>query len=209
MGMNLTGKAAERVKGIEGEALEKLIYKNLRELILKVSEQTAIVFIIEDLHWADTSSIDLISSLFRLVENRNILFLNIFRPHYEETGEKLISYLKENHPDLYVELTLNRLDVNQSDQLIDNLLKIEGLPADIREQVKTQSEGNPFFIEEVIRSFLDQGVIERSSNHYIITDKISNITVPNTIQELLLWPTRNLIWPFDATPANRQLSAWI
>jgi class 3 adenylate cyclase/tetratricopeptide (TPR) repeat protein len=186
MGMKLAGPAAERVKGIEGEALEKLIFKNLRELIIKSAEQTTLIFIIEDLHWADTSSIDLISSLSKLVENRRIVFLNVFRPHYEETGDKLDAYLKENHPELYSEISVNRLDTAQSDTLIDNLLKIEGLPAAIRDQIKKQSEGNPFFIEEVIRSFLDQGIIERKGNQYVITDKIGNAIIPNTIQELLM-----------------------
>ena len=57
MGMKLTGKYAERIRGIEGEALEKLIFKNLREFFIRGSEQFAIVIVMEDLHWADTSSL--------------------------------------------------------------------------------------------------------------------------------------------------------
>ena len=61
MGMKLSGKYAERVKGIEGEALEKLIFKNVRELLIKGSELRPMIIRIEDLHWADTSSIELLS----------------------------------------------------------------------------------------------------------------------------------------------------
>ena len=57
MGMKLSGKNAERVKGIEGEALEKLIFKNVRELVIKGAELRPTVIVLEDLHWADTSSI--------------------------------------------------------------------------------------------------------------------------------------------------------
>ena len=54
MGLKLQGKYAERIQGIEGEALEKLIFKNMRELFIRGSEQTPTVIVMEDLHWADT-----------------------------------------------------------------------------------------------------------------------------------------------------------
>ena len=57
MGIKLTGKHAQRVKGIEGEALENLVFKNFRELLIKAAKNAPVVVIIEDLHWADLSSI--------------------------------------------------------------------------------------------------------------------------------------------------------
>ena len=62
MGMKLTGKYAERVKGIEGESLEKLIFKNMRELIIKGSEIRRTVIYIEDFHLVDMSSLELIEA---------------------------------------------------------------------------------------------------------------------------------------------------
>ena len=186
MGLQLSEKYAERVKGIEGEALERLIYKNLRDLILKSAEQTPLIFILEDLHWADTSSIDLIISLFRLVENSRILIINIFRPHYEETGGKLMKIVEEQYLRISTEINLHRLSPDQSDLLINNLLKIKGLPTEMREQIKKRSEGNPFFIEEMARSMIDEGAIELKNGKFKITRKIETVIVPNTIQELLM-----------------------
>ncbi|MEJ2098203.1 MAG: adenylate/guanylate cyclase domain-containing protein, partial [Deltaproteobacteria bacterium] len=59
MGMKLSGRYAKRVEGIEGEALEKLILKNVRELIIKATEAAPLVIVMEDMHWADLSSIHL------------------------------------------------------------------------------------------------------------------------------------------------------
>ena len=67
MGISLSGKYLERIKGIEGEALEKLIFKNLRALIIKIAELMPLVLIVEDMHWADESSIDLLAALFKLL----------------------------------------------------------------------------------------------------------------------------------------------
>jgi len=89
IGVRLTGKHAERVKGIEGEALEKLILKNVRELLIKAAELSPLVIVMEDLHWADTSSIELMESLFRLAETQQILFINVFRTGYIETCERI------------------------------------------------------------------------------------------------------------------------
>ncbi|RPJ02755.1 MAG: hypothetical protein EHM36_12025, partial [Deltaproteobacteria bacterium] len=98
MGMKLPGQYAERVKGIEGESLENLILLALRKLLIKATELTPLIIIAEDLHWADTSSIELLESLFRLAETRRILFINVFRPGYQETGDRIAKGVKEKFP---------------------------------------------------------------------------------------------------------------
>ena len=127
MGMKLSGRYAERVKGIEGEALEKLILKNVRELLIKATELTPQVIVTEDLHWADTSSIELMESLFRLAETQRILFVNVFRPGHKETGDRIIETIKEKFPEYYIEIVLQPLDERMSESLINNMLNIRGL----------------------------------------------------------------------------------
>ncbi len=80
MGINLTGKYAERIKGIEGESLEKSIFKNVRDLLKNASNLIPLVIIIEDLQWADESSIDLIESLLPIAAEHRLLFILILRP---------------------------------------------------------------------------------------------------------------------------------
>src|SRR5262249_10790267 len=80
MGMPLAGAHAERVQGIEGEALEKLIFKNVRDLLQRMAERRPLVLVFEDLHWADTSSINLLETSLRLVVEHPVLFIHVFRP---------------------------------------------------------------------------------------------------------------------------------
>ena len=101
MGMKLKGKYAERVQGIEGEALEKLIFKNIRELLIKGSERTPTVIVMEDLHWADTSSLLLLQSLYRLAEKYRILFINLFRPGYWQGEDQSMDKIGESLPNHY------------------------------------------------------------------------------------------------------------
>ena len=186
MGMTLSGRHAERVKGIAGEALEKLILKNFRDLLTQVAAQKPLVMVIDDLHWIDISSLELLLSFFRLVTNNRIAFVSIFRPNYEETGDRLLQTVHEEFGDYTIDIPLQPLSGNQSETLVNNLLKIEGLPIAVRQQVIDRSEGNPFFIEEVIRSFIDEGIIEIRRGKFEVTSQIDSVVVPHSIHDLLM-----------------------
>jgi class 3 adenylate cyclase len=122
MGMKLGGRYAERVKGLEGEALEKLILKSLRDLLVRAAERTPLIIVMEDLHWADTSSIELMESLFRLAETQRILFINLFRRGFPETGERILKTLEERLPVYHLEMVLKPLDECYVRTLIGNML---------------------------------------------------------------------------------------
>ena len=98
MGMKLTTKYAERVKGIGGDILSKLILNSLRELMTKASENKPLVIISDDMHWSYLSTIEMLESLFGLVEKNRILFINVFRPGYEETSARIEKLIKKSMP---------------------------------------------------------------------------------------------------------------
>jgi class 3 adenylate cyclase/tetratricopeptide (TPR) repeat protein len=186
MGMKLSGRYAERVKGIEGEALEKLILKNMRDLLTKATELNPLVIVTEDLHWADTSSIELMESLFRLAESQRILFVNVFRPDHKETGDRIVETLKESLPAHYVDIEIQPLDERMSETLISNMLQIKGLQHAVINQIVERADGNPFFIEEVVRSFIDHGAVVQKDGTFEVTDKINKMVIPHTINDVLM-----------------------
>ncbi len=186
MGMELSGNYAERVKGIKGEALERLILKNLREFLEKTASKKPVVFIIEDLHWSDNTTIEFLELIFRLALQNSILFINVFRPGYEYTGERLLESITERYPGLHEEIYLEALDEQYGEMLINNLLKIEGFSSSITNLIAKRAGGNPFFIEEVVRSFIDDGVIKIADRKFVVTDKIESVTIPENLNEVLL-----------------------
>lgn len=128
MRITLTGTYAERVKGLGCEALEKLILKSLRDLLVRAAERTPLIIVMEDLHWADTSSLQVLESLFRLVETQRILFINLFRPGFLQTGERILKTLKERLLMHHLEIALEPLDERMCEALIGNMLKIWKTP---------------------------------------------------------------------------------
>jgi len=200
MGMKLSGRHAERIQGIEGEALEKLILKNVRDLLIKASKLKPLVIVAEDLHWADTSSIELMESLFALAEKQSILFINVFRPDYQATSDRIIKTIKGRHSVYYVEFLLQPLDEQMSETLINNMLSIKGLQHTVIDQIIERAGGNPFFIEEVVRSFIDEGAVVTKDGSFEVTEKIDSMVIPKTINDVLMAridrleeETRNLV----------------
>lgn len=186
LGLEIPDEYRNIIAGIEGEILARTIAVHLKRLISQISSIAPLVVILEDAHWADSSSIKLMESMFNLVRDYRILFIVIFRPGYEETGIVIQTILNEQFPEDYVEIQLSHLDASNSDDLIYGLLRTTGIPQSIREQIRTRSEGNPFFIEEILRSFIDEGIIELQNGEFTITPAIDNVVIPHTIQELLM-----------------------
>jgi class 3 adenylate cyclase/tetratricopeptide (TPR) repeat protein len=186
MGIKLKGRYAERIKGIKGDALEKLILKSIRDLLIKASEIIPLVIVIEDLHWSDISTIELMESLFRLVETQRIIIINVFRPKYTETSVRVIQTIKERFPNYYVKIELYPLDGQSSETLINNMLNIRGLPHKVKDRIIKRTGGNPFFIEEVVRSFIDEGAIVRKDNVFEVTEKINSVVIPPRINDVIM-----------------------
>jgi class 3 adenylate cyclase len=186
MGMKLTGRHAQRLKGIEGEALEKFILKSIRELIVKAAELRPTVFMLENLHWSDLSTIEFLESLLRLAAEHRILFISVFRPNYKETSDRVLETIKERYGRYNTEIYLEPLDKYQCEVLTNNLMRVKAFPTAIRKQIITRTEGNPFFIEEVVQSFIDQGIVVSEDGNFRVTNKIASVIIPETIQDVLM-----------------------
>ncbi len=186
MGIPVSDKYQERIKGIEGEALERLITKNLRDLFCYISEKKPLMIVMEDLHWADITSIELLESLFRLSETQPIVFINVFRPGYPETGDRVLETINNKLNVYSIQIWLQPLDKRMSEDLINNILNIKGFDPSLKRRIIDRSDGNPFFIEEVIRSFIDDGLIVIKDGSFIVTDKISSAVIPETIYDVLI-----------------------
>ena len=148
----------------------------------------------------DTSSLELIEALFRLVEGYRYLFILVFRPGYADTGERIIKSIGENYPTHWTMIELEALNQTESETLLSNLLRIKGLPPHIRDQILQRAGGNPFFIEEVLRSLIDEGAVVLKNGEYEVTEKINQIVIPQSIHALIMTridrldeATRNLV----------------
>jgi len=133
----------------------------------------------------DASSISLLESIFAVSQTHPILFISLFRPNFKNTGDKIKDSLEKNYSGHFYNINLSPLDKELSESLIDNMLMIKNLPSQYKEKIISRTGGNPFFMEEVVRSLIDQGAIIVQDDKFEITSKINNIHIPGTINDIL------------------------
>ena len=126
------------------------------------------MIVLDDLHWADSASLELLLNAAELVEEWPILIVCLLRPDKDAPSWSALGE-GEGLGERYTEISLEPLDTTHAQELLGNLLYIEDLPESVRRLILNKAEGNPFFVEEVIRALIDSGHIVRENNHWRAT----------------------------------------
>ena len=188
LALEVKGEYAERVKYLDGDAMGKQIFLTSRRFFDQLARSQPTVLVFEDIHWMDASSTALLEHLLPLVGSLPLLIVGLSRPERNTPAARLRDLCVEEHTDRYTEIELAPLSKADSAQLIRNLLEIDGLPIRLREMIVEKADGNPFFLEEVIRTLIDTGAVARdpSSGRWQATAQIESIHIPDTIQGVVM-----------------------
>jgi predicted ATPase len=149
----------------------------LHTLFLRVAERMPLVFVIEDLHWIDAASEEFLDFLMDSIPAARICVVLTHRAGYRHPfGDR--SY--------HVRVALQSLSRSEMAAMAGSLLEATDLPAELRELIAKKAEGNPFFVEEVTRSLLEEGVLRLEDGHVELARDLSEISVPDSIHDVLM-----------------------
>jgi class 3 adenylate cyclase len=149
----------------------------LKQLVLRGSEARPLILAYEDLHWVDKSSEEVLKTILESIPGARVLLIFAYRPEFVHTwGGK--SY--------HNQVNLNRLSNRESLEMVRHLLGMEHIDSALEEFILLRTEGIPFFIEEFIRSLRDLQIIEKRENTYRIVKDIEDVTIPSTIQDVIV-----------------------
>ncbi len=168
------------------QAMQAQYLAALRSLFLALASRSPLVIVLEDTHWADPSSIDLLLKLLPLKDEIPILLVATTRPDRDVPGWQLL--LSSGNPNANAntyQIVLTPLPVEMSRELVANLLHFESLPESVRNLILTKADGNPFFVEEVIRTLIEQNAIVYVGNEWIAPQEIASLDLPNNVHGLL------------------------
>jgi class 3 adenylate cyclase len=182
----LEGEALKRVQLLDPRALQTQYLESVRRLFLALADRQPLVVVLEDLHWADPSSAELLARLLPLASASPVLFCLVARPDRDAPGWRLITAAREILGGSLTEITLTALSDAHSRKLVSNLLRIDALPDGLRTRVLEKAEGNPLFVEEVLRMLIDRGVIVRNNGDWVAGEIIDEVDIPDSLQGLLL-----------------------
>lgn len=178
----------KRLRYLDPEQLRQQIFLAVRDYMLAEARQKPTLVVLEDLHWADIGSLELLHFLIGFLSEAPILLVGTSRTLEYTPIHKLAEKARQTKTTDFVHLYLDSLSLDQSEQLLLRLLSLPDLPENIRRQILQRAAGNPFYLEEILRTLIDKGIVRRKAGHWELSPDadVAALGVPTNLQELIL-----------------------
>lgn len=176
IGFDLPASQALRT-ALENESFREHALACIVDYFQQVAHEPALI-ILEDMHWTDDRSLDLVDRLTRALPKAHLLVICLARPALFERRPSW-----GEGQDAHICLELKALSRRQSRALVTEILqKVDEIPEKLRDLVVEGAEGNPFYIEELIKMLIDDGVIrEQEGSWQVALDQLAETSVPSTL----------------------------
>ncbi len=153
------------------------IFDALRRLLVRASELRPQVMVYEDLHWMDQASEGSLPFTADSVPGHRILLILTHRPGYQHTlGDRTY----------HTRIALSALPPEASAEMARGVLATSRLPEGLPPLILGKAEGNPFFMEEVIKSLQEVGMLRRTGDDWVLTRRLDQVVIPDTIQDVIM-----------------------
>lgn len=186
LSLPLSDEAQQQLAALDPQALQARTLVALSALLSAQASRSPLVCVLDDLHWADPASIELLIEMLPLARRAPVLFCALSRPDRDQPGWRWVAAAKRSLGERYIEIMLDPLSEKDSRQLVGNLLEIESLPEHVRWAILERAEGNPFFVEEVIRMLIDRGRLVRRGERWVALKSTEDVDIPDTLHGLLM-----------------------
>jgi tetratricopeptide (TPR) repeat protein len=186
MSVRLPDKYQELIRYAAPEQIRHQILLRMRDVFKMIASKKPLVVILEDVHWADELSLALMWVLMDELVATQMMLICIHRPEQEHGSWQIDMIASKKHIERYTPIYLKPLTTQQTEMMIESLLRIEDMPTSIRSSIIEKTDGNPFFIEEMVRWLIEQGLIFKEGDHWKAKAEIAELTVPDTIQSVIL-----------------------
>ncbi len=148
----------------------------IRQLLLRASQFRPLLLVFEDLHWIDSETQAVLDALVEALPKASILLLTNYRPEYEHTwGTK----------PYYTEFRIDPLPPESAEELLDALLGGDPALEGVKRLLVARTEGNPFFLEECVRTLMETQVLVGQRGACRVTGPIKGAIVPSTVKAVL------------------------
>lgn len=183
----LEKEMAARIRHLAPPQLQQQTFLAIRDLVVARARKCPLLLIFEDIHWIDPVSLELFIFLLSTVEQFPIVIYGNSRPE-GIAAPKIEQVGTQTYASQFIHIPLSPLSYADSVALIDLLLTIHELPEQLRQMIPQRAEGNPFYVEEIIRMLIDRGIIRRGVGRWEIVPgaDVEGLQVPGTLQGLIM-----------------------
>jgi predicted ATPase/KaiC/GvpD/RAD55 family RecA-like ATPase len=161
------------------------LFEAVSQFITNISKETPLLVVLDDLQWTDPSSLLLLHYLARDVQKSSLLLLGAYRSTDIDAKHPLTPVLAElKRERLPQSVHLKRMSLEDTSEMIRQTLEQDDLPPEFCRLIYDKTRGNPFFVEEVIESLKEEGVVYREGNSWEIKE-VSEIEFPETVKNVV------------------------
>lgn len=185
LGLTPRDQEASVLSGLSPEALLHRTVEAFRRLLAGLSGRGPLIVAVEDLHWADSSSVQMIERLLPLALVEPVLFLMAQRPEEDHPASRLIEEAQRRFPGRTTVISLQALPDEADLELLDSLIGTGTLPAEVEDRILETAEGNPFYLEELVRSLMDAGALSQANGGWRF-DPGAHVEIPSTVEKVIL-----------------------
>jgi len=151
-----------------------------QSIISALAKRAPTIFLLEDLHWADPSFVELLRNTLLNIQQPAIV-LCVYRP----TFSLFMGYQLGGITEIYQEIRLQDLSPSEAQDMLESLLKTETIPSDLKRFIQQKAEGNPFYLEELVNSLIESEALIREKAIWRLTKSITESDTSSTIYGLI------------------------
>jgi ABC-type oligopeptide transport system substrate-binding subunit/class 3 adenylate cyclase/ribosomal protein L40E len=176
-----------RLAECTGEQVRAATFEAVQTLIECTARHAPLVLVCEDIYWSDPTSMELLEQLLPLTDRLPLLLIAVFRPRREHPSWRVREVAARDHGQRHTDLWLRPLSQGHSGQLMSNLLAMPAVPETLQQRILERAEGNPFYVEEIVRALIAKGAIaqDAGSGQWQIAAEVSAIAIPDTLNGVL------------------------
>ena len=168
------------IENISPEYWKMKLHESIQAIVSALTRRAPAVICLEDLHWTDSSSIELLRTIL-LKFNYQALILCVSRPQFSLFTSQQLSGIGK----FYYEKRLQDLSPTEAQGMVESLLKTETIPAELKNFIQRKAEGNPFYLEEVINSLIETETLIKKDKTCVLTRPLTDTDIPSTIQGVI------------------------
>jgi class 3 adenylate cyclase/tetratricopeptide (TPR) repeat protein len=174
-----------RLAGFSTEELQAKAFGAVQDLLEVLCDRAPVALAIDDLHWADATSLALVEHLLEGTYGRPLLVVLTARPGRAPIVDRLTGRLRDRVPGGVQTVELSALPERADRALLESLLGGAALPPELEQRVLDRAEGNPLYLEELVRALADAGALVRKEGGWRF-ERDAEIEVPETVEKLIL-----------------------
>jgi len=161
------------------------LFDHIARFLQKIAVTRGLLLFIDDLHWADTGTLALLHYLMRRLRNERVMILAAYREVELDRTHPLANALVEwNRERLATRIPIGRLSLDETGAMLAALFAQADISPEFTQLIHRETEGNPYFIEEVVKSLIEQGQIYREGDRWQ-RKELGELTVPQSVKEAI------------------------